>query len=121
MQAWVHQWKEHSEKDEKEYMRKKYQENELGGRLLVQRTLAESKSAGGIILGEPLKTNTGTVIAVGPGDRLMDGTIAAVRIPEGATVFLPEYGGVKIPGTDPSDKDEFFVYREDEILAVVEE
>jgi chaperonin GroES len=93
----------------------------LGSRVLVQRMLTEAKSAGGIILSEPVKSNQGLVVSVGPGDTRADGSLKAIGLAVDQVVYLPEYGGVKIPNSDSSDQNEFILYREDEILAVLEE
>ena len=75
----------------------------------------------GIILSEPVKSNQGLVVSVGPGDTRADGSLKAVDLAVDQVVFLPEYGGVKIPNSDSSDQNEFILYREDEILAVLED
>ena len=66
-----------------------------------------------------MKIPQGTVVAVGPGDRNADGNIIAMNIAVDTQVYLPEYGGTKIPV--PEGEDELFLYREDEILAVIED
>eukprot|EP00939_MAST-03C_sp_MAST-3C-sp1_P001378 g1378.t1 len=93
----------------------------LGNRLLVQKALAETTTASGIILPESAKAKIpqGTVVAVGPGEKNMDGNIVPMNIAVDANVFLPEYGGTKIPVAD--GEAELFLYREDEILAIIED
>lgn len=75
----------------------------------------------GIILPESAKAKIpqGTVVAVGPGEKNMDGNIVPMNIAVDANVFLPEYGGTKIPVAD--GEAELFLYREDEILAIIED
>ena len=46
----------------------------------------------------------------------MEGNRVPVSIKVDSEVFLPEYGGTKVP----VENDEVFLYREDEILAVIE-
>mgnify|MGYP006236946177 FL=1 len=47
----------------------------------------------------------------------MEGNRVPVNIKVDAEVFLPEYGGTKVP---EEGDEEIFLYREDEILAVIE-
>ena len=75
----------------------------------------------GIILSEPVRSNQGIVTAVGPGELIKDGSLKPIGLEKGQVVFLPEYGGVKIPNASASDDTEFILYREDEILAIVED
>ena len=60
----------------------------------------------------------GTVIAVGPGKYLENGTLKKIDIKVGDNVLLPEYGGstVKLTG-----EQEYHIYRDDDILGVLEE
>ena len=93
----------------------------LGDRVLVQRIAVELKSAGGLILTDSAvqKNNQGQVISVGPGAKRDDGSLIPMVVDVGATVLLPEYGGTRV--TLPADTDiEALIYREEEILAVVE-
>ena len=72
----------------------------------------------GILLPDSAKSKIpqGTVLAVGPGELNMEGNRVPVSIKVDSEVFLPEYGGTKVP----VENDEVFLYREDEILAVIE-
>ena len=47
--------------------------------------MTEATSKGGIILSEAPRTNEGTVLAVGPGERGQDGTIMPMSLKEGNT------------------------------------
>ena len=47
----------------------------------------------------------------------MEGNRVPVSIKVDSEVFLPEYGGTKVP---VENDEELFLYREDEILAVIE-
>ena len=40
--------------------------------------------------------NKGTVLAVGPGRRAMDGNLVQPSLKEGDSVLLPEYGGTLV-------------------------
>lgn len=59
----------------------------------------------------------GEVIAVGPGALTMDGSIAPMSLTVGNKVFLPEFGGTKLPTAD--DEPELLLFREEDILAIV--
>ena len=67
-------------------------------RVLVQRVVKESKSAGGIILPESAtpSINEGVVVAVGPGARTHTGELIPCAVKEGDRVLLPEYGGSQV-------------------------
>lgn len=90
----------------------------LDDRVLVKRVEVPNKTAGGLIVPDALrgKHNEATVIAVGPGYREKDGTITPLTLQVGDRVVLSDWSGseVKLDGKD------FIIYREDEILAVLE-
>ena len=56
--------------------------------------------------------NEGTVVAVGPGEKDVTGTLHATTLKEGDAVLLPEYGGTKVKIED----EELFLFRESDIL-----
>jgi chaperonin GroES len=56
--------------------------------------------------------NEGEVIAVGPGERDVSGTLHPVNLSVGETVLLPEYGGTKVKIKD----EELVLFREADIL-----
>jgi len=64
-------------------------------RVLVERIVAPTKTAGGLLLPESAvsKVNEGVVLAVGPGRRTKDGEVVPPSVKEGDKVLLPEYGG----------------------------
>ena len=70
----------------------------LLNRVLVQRLAAETKTKAGIMLPEKSlgKVLQGTVVAVGPGARMENGTIVPTTVSVGDKVLLPEYGGTKV-------------------------
>ena len=90
----------------------------LGDRVLVKRAPKETQTAAGIYL--PSDTtkdpNEGTVIAIGPGERDVTGTLHPTLLKHGDIVLLPEYGGTKIK----IDNDELFLFRESDILGKFE-
>jgi chaperonin GroES len=90
----------------------------LYDRVLVKRLESEQKSAGGIIIPDTAqeKTQAGTVMAVGEGKLLNDGTIRPLKVKKGDDVLFGKYSGteVKVSG------DELLILREDEILGIFE-
>lgn len=90
----------------------------LYDRVLVKRLESEQKSAGGIIIPDTAqeKTQAGTVIAVGEGKLLNDGTVRQLKVKKGDEVLFGKYSGteVKVGG------DELLILREDEILGIFE-
>ena len=87
-------------------------------RVLIERFVAETKSKGGIMIPEKAaaKTLEGTVVAVGPGARLSNGTTVPVSVKPGDVVMLPEYGGTKIT----MQEKEFVLLKESDILGKLE-
>ncbi|WIA12997.1 hypothetical protein OEZ86_006295 [Tetradesmus obliquus] len=88
-------------------------------RVLIERIIAPTKSAGGVLLPESAvpKVNEGVVLAVGPGRRNKDGDLIPVGVKEGDKVLLPEYGGSLVK----MDNKELFLYRDEDILGVLTE
>jgi len=87
-------------------------------RVLVEKIVAPTRTAAGILLPETTtKLNSGVVIATGTGTRLRDGSITPLSVKEGDKVLLPEYGGTSIVLGDK----EFSLYRSDDLLGILEE
>lgn len=89
----------------------------LGDRVLIQPVLREEKTASGIIIPDTVskeKPEQGTVIAVGEG-KYEDGVLVAPRVHVGDTVVFSKYGydEIKVEGV------EYFILREDSILAII--
>lgn len=86
----------------------------LGDRVLVRRAPKETQTAGGIFLpsDKTKDPNEGTVVAVGPGERDVTGTLHPTTLKSGDQVLLPEYGGSKLK----IDDEELFLFRESDIL-----
>ena len=89
----------------------------LGDRVVIKPANKEEVSAAGVILPDTAKEKPqkGTIIAVGPGRTLDNGTRQAPEVSEGQLVLYAKYAGteVKIEG------DEYLILSEKDILAVV--
>eukprot|EP00980_Cylindrotheca_fusiformis_P008056 scaffold1717_cov117-Cylindrotheca_fusiformis.AAC.7 len=70
----------------------------LGDRVLVKRAPKEVQTAAGIYLptDSTKDPNEGNVVAVGPGERDVTGTLHPTSLKSGDKVLLPEYGGTKV-------------------------
>ena len=90
----------------------------IGDRIVVEREESLGTTAGGILLPESAKDkpSRGTVIAVGNGRILKDGTRGALQLKPGDQVLFTSYGPDEIKLGD----DEFLLMREDDVLAVIE-
>ena len=90
----------------------------LLNRVVVRKAEAISKTKGGIILtsGKEEKLNQGTILAVGPGKTLENGSVRKTMVNVGDTVLLPEYGGSKVI---LADEQEVFIYRDDDIMGTL--
>lgn len=91
----------------------------LHDRVVVERTEADGKTAGGILLPDTAKEKPkrGTVIAVGPGRVLDTGVVRPVDLEKGDRVLFGEFAGSEIK----LDGKEYLVLNENEVLAVLDE
>ena len=98
-------------------MAKKENLKPLGDRVLVRRSEAEERTAGGIVLPDTAKEKPqqGEIIAVGSGRTLDSGKTVSLTVKKGDRVLFTSYAGneVKVEG------EEFLLMREEDILAVV--
>lgn len=87
-------------------------------RIVVERLEAEEKTAGGIVLPDTAKDKPqqGTIIAVGPGKLLDNGSRKEPEVKKGDRVIFSSYAGteVKVEGKP------YLILTESEVLAVVE-
>jgi chaperonin GroES len=92
----------------------------LGDRVLVKRAPKEVQTASGIYLptDSTKDPNEGDVVAVGPGERDVTGTLHPTSLTAGDKVLLPEYGGMKVTFGDGDE--EVFIFRESDILGKFE-
>lgn len=90
----------------------------LGDRIVVEREESESKTAGGIVLPDSAKDKParGTVISVGDGKLLDDGTRGKLQVKVGDRVLFSSYAGDEFKIGDQ----ELLLMREDDVLAVIE-
>ena len=90
----------------------------LGDRIVVQRESAEETTAGGIVLPDSArdKPSRGTVVSVGDGKLLADGSRSPLQVKVGDVVLFTTYGPDEIKIGD----DELLLMREDDVLAVIE-
>ena len=90
----------------------------MGERIVVQRVESEETTAGGIVLPDSAreKPARGTVVAVGSGRLLDDGSRSASQLSEGDVVLFSSYAGEPVEINDV----EYLLMREDDVLAVIE-
>ena len=90
----------------------------LGDKVVVERDESQSKTAGGIVLPDSAKDKParGTIVAIGTGKLLDDGTRGAMQVKKGDRVLFTSYA----PETITLDDEEFLLMAESDILAVIE-
>jgi chaperonin GroES len=90
----------------------------LRDKVVVERSEAEEKTAGGILLPETAKDKPkqGTVVAVGSGRVLDSGEQKALEVKKGDRVLFGAYAGSEVK----VDGHEYLIMAESEILAIVE-
>ena len=89
----------------------------LDDRLVVIRTDADDKSAGGIYLpeGAKEKPQQGEVVAVGPGRQLDSGERATPDVKVGDLVLFGKYAGTELT----VDDQEVIILKESDVLAKI--
>jgi chaperonin GroES len=90
----------------------------LGDKVVVERDEVSEKTAGGIYIPDSAKDkpSRGTIIAIGTGKLLDDGTRGAMQVKVGDRVLFTSYA----PETIEIGDDEYLLMSESDILAVVE-
>jgi len=90
----------------------------LHDRVIVKRIEGEQKTKGGLIIPDTAKEKPieGTVLAVGNGKVLEDGSVRKLEVKEGDRVLFGKYSGTEVK----LDGEEHLIMREDDILGVVE-
>jgi len=97
---------------------KKIQLQPLGDRVVVEREASEERTAGGIVLPDTAKDKParGTVVSVGDGKLLDDGSRSKMQVKVGDRVVFSSYAGEVFKVEDQ----ELLLMREDDIYAVLE-
>jgi len=90
----------------------------LGDKVVVARDESLDTTAGGIFLPDSAKDkpSRGTIIAVGTGKLLDDGTRGAMQVKEGDRILFTSYA----PEPIDIDDEEYLLMSEGDILAVIE-
>ena len=90
----------------------------LGDRVVVEREEAETKTAGGIVLPDTAKNkpSRGTIISVGDGRLLDDGSRAPLQVKVGDRVLFSSYAGDQFKIGDR----ELLLMREEDVLAILD-
>jgi chaperonin GroES len=92
----------------------------LGDRLIVRRTEAADKSTGGIIIPDAAKQKPqrGTVLAVGPGKMMKDGSRRTLLVREGDRVLFTAWAGDEFK--EKGSGEAILVMHEEDVLAVID-
>jgi chaperonin GroES len=90
----------------------------LQDRVIVKRVKEEEKTKGGLYIPDTAKEKPveATVVAVGNGKVLEDGTVRKLDIKAGDRVLFGKYSGTEVK----IDGEEHLILREDDILGVIE-
>ncbi len=90
----------------------------LGAKVLIRRLEAEDKTSGGIVLPDTAKEKPqkGTVMSVGDGKLLEDGTRGKFQVKKGDSVLFSSYAGTEIK----VDGQEYMLMDESDILAIID-
>ena len=91
----------------------------LGDRIVIRREEAEEKTSGGILLPDAAKNKPqrGTVLAVGTGKMLKDGTRRAPQVKVNDKVLFTNWAGDEYKDRQG---EQILIMREEDILAVIE-
>jgi chaperonin GroES len=89
----------------------------LGDRVVIKPANKEEVSAAGLLLPDTAKEKPqkGTIVAVGPGRILDDGTRQTPEVAEGQTVLYAKYAGTEVK----IDNEEYLILSEKDVLAIV--
>lgn len=90
----------------------------LDDRIVIKQSEAEEKTAGGIILPDTAKEKPqiGTVVAVGPGKQLDDGTRVKMSVKNKDEVIYAKYIGSDVE----IDGEKYVILKESDVLGIVE-
>lgn len=95
----------------------------LRDRIVIKRTQADTKSAGGIILTEQAQEvpTEGLVVACGEG-LLEGGERQALDVKVGDLVLFPQFAGTEVQlGTNPLENETYLIMKDSDVFAIVKE
>jgi chaperonin GroES len=95
----------------------KVQIRPLGDRVVIKPANKEEVTATGVILPDTAKEKPqkGTIVAVGPGRILDNGSRQAPEVTEGQSVLYAKYAGTEVK----IDGEEYLILSEKDVLAIV--
>lgn len=91
----------------------------LSDHILIEPVREEEKTKSGIFLPETAskeKSETGTIVAIGPGKKTDEGKIVPLSVKPGDKVLFSKYGPSEIKIEDK----EYLIATESDILAIIE-
>src|SRR2546426_10642204 len=90
----------------------------LGDRLVIRPTPREEMTKSGIVLPDTAKERPqeGTILAVGPGRTLDDGSKEPIEVSVGQKVLFQKYAGKEVK----LDEEELLMLSQKDVLAIVE-
>ena len=90
----------------------------LGDRLVVKPSAREEMTKSGIVLPDTVKERPqeGTILAVGPGRTLDDGSREPIEVSVGQKILFQKYAGTEFK----LDEDELLILSQKDVLAVIE-
>lgn len=93
----------------------------LEDRVVIKIDAADNTSTGGIVLPDSAteKPQTATVIKVGPGKRMPDGSLKPMHVQVDDRVIYAKYAGMSLESTAAVREEQYLLLREDDILAKI--
>ena len=90
----------------------------LGDRLVVKPTPREEMTKSGLVLPDTAKERPqeGTILSVGPGRTLDDGSREAMEVQAGQKILFQKYAGTEFK----LEEDELLILSQKDVLAVIE-
>ena len=90
----------------------------LGDRLVVRPSAREEMTKSGIVLPDTVKERPqeGTILAVGPGRTLDDGTREPIEVAVGQKILFQKYAGTEFK----LDDEELLILSQKDVLAVIQ-
>jgi chaperonin GroES len=95
----------------------------LGSNLIIESAPEETTTPSGILLPDTAskeQQDRGTVIAIGPGKMLENGTRQAMDVQVGNTVIFKKWGKEEIEIDVDGEKKKFLIVSADEVMAILE-